>query len=76
MRTGKRAKPEQTHSGRGFRRGLDIAIFVRNLPQRRENFRRMLKIPFKETVDLVVDASPSRFCLRILHPGERELVDI
>ena len=36
----------------------------------------MLKIHFDEIVDFFVDTSPSRFCRRILHPDERELVDV
>jgi hypothetical protein len=49
--------------------GFDIAIFVCDLPQGGENFRRVLEIPFDETVDLFVDADASRFRRRVLHPN-------
>ena len=36
----------------------------------------MFKVPFDEFVDLLVNAGPSRFRCRVLHPDRRELVDV
>ena len=70
------AKPGRARGRRSTLWEFSIPVLVRDLPQRREDFARVLEFPFCETDHLFFYADTSCLRRRVLHPDIRKVVDV